>query len=123
MQKGMERCFLCLAFLCLISVGVGSLEEDVTVTALMPEYPTTEMDSYLCTAVDLPSRPLKLVRVDPQASQVVAHHMLLFGKVLQRSEAPLPYIYLFRLSGKLVCRSCKRVVCGFGSSSRTRTEN
>jgi hypothetical protein len=54
--------------------------EDVfDLEALMPPFKPQKQDEYLCSAVLLPERPLKLVGVQPLASQDVVHHMLLFG--------------------------------------------
>ena len=39
----------------------------------------TREDTYVCTTVRLPSQPMKLVGVIPQASMDVVHHILLFG--------------------------------------------
>ena len=46
----------------------------------MPEKHTEHEEAYLCTSLDLPARPLKLVGVEPLASQDTVHHMLLFGE-------------------------------------------
>lgn len=46
---------------------------------IFPEHPVDEKDAYLCTALELPDRPLKLVGVHPTSDQRIVHHMLLFG--------------------------------------------
>ena len=48
---------------------------------VLPEYPTTAHDAYLCTAIQLPDQPLKLVGITPNSDQRIVHHMLLFGEV------------------------------------------
>lgn len=52
----------------------------VTLDAIMPPYETTQEDEYLCTAVQLPDEPMKLVSVESLSEQGTVHHMLLFGK-------------------------------------------
>jgi len=37
-------------------------------------------DAYICTTVELPQKPYKLVGVQPLAKQEVVHHILLFGE-------------------------------------------
>jgi hypothetical protein len=54
----------------------------VHIDALMPEKKVEHEEAYLCTSVQLPERPLKLVGVEPLSSQEVVHHMLLFGERL-----------------------------------------
>lgn len=57
--------------------GVGA---DVSVLdALMPPFETTQEDEYLCTAIDLPEKPMQLIGVEPLSEQGTVHHMLLFG--------------------------------------------
>lgn len=45
----------------------------------MPAYPTVREDEYLCTTIELPDRPMKLVGVESLSDQGTVHHMLLFG--------------------------------------------
>ena len=51
----------------------------ISVDAIMPPHPTDREDEYLCTAVELPDRPMKLIGVEPLADMATVHHMLLFG--------------------------------------------
>ena len=53
----------------------GVFEQQV----VFPEYPTDEQDAYLCSAVALPDKPLKLVGIESTSDQRIVHHMLLFG--------------------------------------------
>jgi hypothetical protein len=47
---------------------------------IVPEYKVVEEDAYVCTTMQLPERPHKLVGVEPLAEQKVVHHILLFGR-------------------------------------------
>lgn len=51
----------------------------VSIPVVFPEHSIDEPDAYLCTAVTLPDRPLKLVGVQPTSDEKIVHHMLLFG--------------------------------------------
>ena len=53
----------------------GVFEQQV----VFPEYPTDEQDAYLCSAIALPDKPLKLVGIESTSDQRIVHHMLLFG--------------------------------------------
>lgn len=59
------------------SAGVGA--EVTVLDALMPPFETTQEDEYLCTAVELPEKPMQLIGVEPLSEQGTVHHMLLFG--------------------------------------------
>eukprot|EP00884_Botryococcus_braunii_P000484 jgi/Botrbrau1/10436/Bobra.0133s0043.1 len=59
------------------------------VDALMPDYSVDHEEAYLCTAVPLPDKPLKLVGIEPLSTQEVVHHMLLFGCEGIPSDAPV----------------------------------
>lgn len=54
-------------------------QDDLTIPLVFPEHAVEEPDAYLCTAVPLPDRPLKLVGVTPTSDEEIVHHMLLFG--------------------------------------------
>lgn len=56
-----------------------SLAGDLELPVVLPEHPTDEKDAYLCTSVQLPDRPLKLVGIASTSDQRIVHHMLLFG--------------------------------------------
>lgn len=45
----------------------------------MPSYDVDKEDAYLCTSLQLPSDPMKLIAVEPISDQDTVHHMLLFG--------------------------------------------
>lgn len=64
-----------------VSADVSS--EFHKVDALMPDYTVDHEEAYLCTAVPLPDKPLKLVGIEPLSTQEVVHHMLLFGELLE----------------------------------------
>lgn len=54
----------------------------------MPPFEVTGEDTYLCTSIQLPDRPLKLVEIEARADQSVVHHILMFGcKEPARKEA------------------------------------
>jgi hypothetical protein len=57
-----------------------SLAGDLELPVVLPEHPTDEKDAYLCTSVQLPDRPLKLVGIASTSDQRIVHHMLLFGE-------------------------------------------
>jgi peptidylamidoglycolate lyase len=57
------------------------LELNITVPQ---SYKVVGDDQYVCTVVELPSSPQKLVGVIPLAEQSVVHHILLFGECLVR---------------------------------------
>lgn len=59
------------------AAGDGSVVE---LDAILPPYETKEEDEYLCTAVQLPDRPMKLISVESLSEQATVHHMLLFGE-------------------------------------------
>lgn len=67
---------------------------------VFPEHPTDEEDAYLCTAVKLPDRPLKLVGIEPTSDQRIVHHMLLFGEQLGAA--------WIQLHSMLQCPGCSR---------------
>lgn len=73
--------------------------EALTLPVVFPEHPieSKTKDAYLCTAVRLPDRPLKLVGVEPTSDMHVVHHMLLFGEP-GSGDAPM------------ACCSCRRQV-------------
>ena len=72
-------CLLHLLVL-LAAVGVSSTETSTRAFDLIvPEYKITEQDAYVCTTMQLPEKPHKLVGVEPLAEQKVVHHILLFG--------------------------------------------
>ncbi|KAL4858006.1 Peptidyl-glycine alpha-amidating monooxygenase A [Chlorella vulgaris] len=56
-----------------------SLAGDLELPVVLPEHPTDDKDAYLCTSVQLPDRPLKLVGIASTSDQRIVHHMLLFG--------------------------------------------
>lgn len=65
---------------CIHTSSVEHTEEELhKVDALMPDYSVEHEEAYLCTAVPLPDKPLKLVGIEPLSTQQVVHHMLLFG--------------------------------------------
>lgn len=51
----------------------------VSLEAQMPPYATRAGDAYLCTSLQLPAEPLKLVGVEALADPEVVHHILVFG--------------------------------------------
>lgn len=51
----------------------------VSLEARMPPYATRAGDAYLCTSLQLPAEPLKLVGVEALADPEVVHHILVFG--------------------------------------------
>ena len=63
--------------------GFGPKAATLQIPVVFPEHPTTEPDAYLCTAVPLPDRPLKLVGVEPTSDEEFVHHMLLFGATVR----------------------------------------
>ncbi|KAF8067346.1 pam-b [Scenedesmus sp. PABB004] len=54
----------------------ASLEFEITVP---PDVVVKGQDSYICTTLQLPDKPYKVVGVEPLAEQAVVHHILLFG--------------------------------------------
>jgi hypothetical protein len=53
-----------------------------TVDAILPPFEAKAADAYLCTAVKLPNRALKLIGVESLSDQETVHHMLLFGETV-----------------------------------------
>eukprot|EP00879_Flechtneria_rotunda_P023043 GHRR01024358.1.p1 GENE.GHRR01024358.1~~GHRR01024358.1.p1 ORF type:complete len:243 (+),score=35.59 GHRR01024358.1:180-908(+) len=54
--------------------------ETTTVDITVPDSVTVRgQDAYICTTVELPNKPYKLVGVEALAKQEVVHHILLFG--------------------------------------------
>ena len=87
-RLGRARCLALLlasALLAFISTGDAAVDpatvaDDVKQEIRIPHGVTlTKEDTYVCTTVKLPSQPMKLVGVIPQASMDVVHHILLFG--------------------------------------------
>lgn len=69
------------AFQAVVCAEVADKDPDVEfITARMSEYKVSHEDAYLCTAVQLPDEPMKLIGIEPLAKQEIAHHMLLFGE-------------------------------------------
>ena len=60
--------------------ALAARPEVTTLDAIMPPHPTQQVDEYLCTTIELPDAPMKLVGIEPLADQATVHHMLLFGK-------------------------------------------
>ena len=72
-----------LAHFCLATIpsdAGGSDGSIVTLEARMPPFATEREDEYLCSAVQLPEKPMKLTGIEPLADMATVHHMLLFGK-------------------------------------------
>lgn len=61
---------------------------DITLPVVFPEHEVTEDDAYLCTAVQIPDKPLKLVGIESTSDQRIVHHMLLFGEQAHWGGAP-----------------------------------
>lgn len=73
----------CALALAPVALGEGSpaqSSDTLDLRVMLPPHATDEEDAYLCTAVKLPDRPLKLVGVEPTSDQRIVHHMLLFGE-------------------------------------------
>lgn len=79
---------LAALLLCLASdsaAAAAAKQHTFDLPVVFPEHPVAERDAYLCTSLELPDRPLKLVGVHPTSDQRIVHHMLLFGARLPRS--------------------------------------
>jgi hypothetical protein len=61
------------------SAPAAESANEFTVEAIMPPFEVTGEDTYLCTSIQLPDRPLKLVEIEARADQSVVHHILMFG--------------------------------------------
>ncbi|KAL4457726.1 hypothetical protein ABPG75_012591 [Micractinium tetrahymenae] len=61
------------------STGGAPAGSDLNLPVVFPEHEVTGDDAYLCTAVQIPDKPLKLVGIEPTSDQRIVHHMLLFG--------------------------------------------
>ncbi|KAL4442992.1 hypothetical protein ABPG77_008483 [Micractinium sp. CCAP 211/92] len=61
------------------ATGAVPAGSDLTLPVVFPEHEVTQDDAYLCTAVKLPDKPLKLVGIESTSDQRIVHHMLLFG--------------------------------------------
>lgn len=51
----------------------------IEMDAILPPHETLEEDEYLCTAIKLPERAMKLISVESLSEQATVHHMLMFG--------------------------------------------
>lgn len=69
-----------LLFSALLIAFSGVVLGTQTLDIRMPAYPSDEADTYLCTSVQLPATPLKLIAVEPLSDKDTVHHMLLFGR-------------------------------------------
>lgn len=69
-------------FLLLLACLASGMDVDIVV----PEYQVKGQDAYVCTTIELPEKPMKLVGVEPIAKQEVVHHILLFGELLLLSQ-------------------------------------
>lgn len=61
-----------------IACGYGETS-DLVLDAVMPPLDLSTEDEYLCTTVDIPLEPMKLVGIESLSKADVVHHMLLFG--------------------------------------------
>lgn len=86
----------------------GTIEMD----ALMPPYATKSKDEYLCTSVQLPERPMKLVGVQSLAEATVVHHILLFG-----CRAPAKDVPVWSCRMDPVCDGSESVLYGWGKNA------
>ena len=82
-----------LALGLLVALGAAMAEVDpvdessvVELDAIVPPHPTEHEDEYLCTAVELPEKPMKLIGVESLSDQGTVHHMLLFGEEREGGE-------------------------------------
>jgi hypothetical protein len=67
---------------------LACLASGIDVDIVVPEYQVKGQDAYVCTTIELPDKPMKLVGVEPIAQQEVVHHILLFGELLLLSQGP-----------------------------------
>lgn len=79
MQRFLIELLLASVFL------VGICDDVQRLEIRMPAYEVEEEDTYLCTAIELPSMPMKLVAVEPHSDQDTVHHMLIFGTATLQS--------------------------------------
>lgn len=61
------------------AVSEGSARYEGTIHIKMPGTRPLKKDAYLCTALQLPPTKQYIVRLEPNATQQTAHHMLLYG--------------------------------------------
>ena len=73
------KCVQALVLLISVATAAQALQVDLKV----PEFPAKGEEAYLCTTVELPAGPHKLVAIEPLADEKTVHHMLLFGKYSQ----------------------------------------
>lgn len=66
----------CLLSLAAVSVAGEGMTFEITVPE---EVKPKGQDAYICTTLQLPNKPYKLVGVEPLGEQKVVHHILLFG--------------------------------------------
>ncbi|GAX81472.1 hypothetical protein CEUSTIGMA_g8901.t1 [Chlamydomonas eustigma] len=101
---------LCLAFK---DLAVDNIKQEIRIPNTVT---LTKEDTYVCTTVKLPSQPLKLVGVEPQASMDVVHHILLFGcnspHVLPQDGQPQP-----AWECGAVCTDSYQIMYGWGRNA------
>ena len=82
------------------------------IDAIMPQYKTEHEDSYLCTAIQLPNEPLKLIGVESLADASVVHHILLFG-----CDEPAQDVPVWECMMHPACASNEFVLYGWGKNA------
>ena len=101
--------------------------DDRTLEIRMPPYEVKEEDTYLCTAIELPDTPMKLIAVEPKSDQNIAHHMLLFGNVLGKiatccktdalgCQTPAKEVPVWHCRHEPRCKDEDMLMCGFALS-------
>lgn len=72
---------LCLAAVALLLAAAAVAGDNSSFEITIPDgYKVKGLDAYVCTTLELPNKPAKLVGVEPLAKQEVVHHILLFGE-------------------------------------------
>lgn len=68
--------FLVLTLLVLVQSAAAHV---LTLNATVPPFTPDGEDAYICTVLELPEKPHRLIGVLPQAKQEIVHHILLYG--------------------------------------------
>ena len=107
----------CLLALIIFSMATNYADDDSysIIESIMPEYVTTEKDSYLCTRVEIPkNKTFNIIGVEPLAEQSQVHHMLLFGCANEASNT-VDKVWPCRMAQP--CRGQDGVLYGWGRNA------
>jgi hypothetical protein len=78
-MPGTSSSLLAGALLAFASFTRGAQADELRLSIRLPDFEEKGDDAYLCTAVRVPQNARNVIRIEPEATADVVHHMLLFG--------------------------------------------